>query len=231
MDSTTYERPQSEKAVFGRVLQQLCSRLLTWRCGFESPSASRRGIRGGMRLPPASRTGDGGHCCRCAWCLFFTTCWVLRGGQKNTRTRHATRPPGVPMVEGDAEGGGGGDLTNGPLDGRTNRVSNPRRRRAPPMAHTTRPSMPLTAFAVKQHLTLYDMFPGGGGGCEIPTDSLGLCTAPVLGGGGSILCQIPRGESAVGLSLWYSICSQLQLLLSPGNRQTLGVCERQGPQA
>ena len=36
----------------------------------------------------------------------------------------------VPMVEGDAEGGGGGDLANGPLDGRTNRGSNPRRRRA-----------------------------------------------------------------------------------------------------
>ena len=30
----------------------------------------------------------------------------------------ATHPPAVPMVEGDAEGGGGGDLANGPLDGR-----------------------------------------------------------------------------------------------------------------
>ena len=33
------------------------------------------------------------------------------------RTRHATDPPAVPMVERDAEGGGGGDLTDGPLDG------------------------------------------------------------------------------------------------------------------
>ena len=60
------------------------------------------------------------------------------------RTRHATDPPAVPMVERDAEGGGGGDLTDGPLDGQTNRESNPRPRRAPAMAHTTRPSMPLT---------------------------------------------------------------------------------------
>ena len=55
----------------------------------------------------------------------------------------------VPMVEGDAEGGGGGDLTGGPLDGQTNRGSNPRRRRAPPVAHTTRPSMPLTLYGTR----------------------------------------------------------------------------------
>ena len=48
------------------------------------------------------------------------------------------------MVERDAEGGGGGGLANGPLNGQTNRGSNPRPRRAPAMAHTTRPSMPLT---------------------------------------------------------------------------------------
>ena len=62
------------------------------------------------------------------------------------RTRHATDPLAVPMVERAAEGGGGGDLTDGPLDGRTNRGSNPRPRRAPAKAHTTRPSMPLTHY-------------------------------------------------------------------------------------
>ena len=57
--------------------------------------------------------------------------------------------PAVPVVERDAEGGGGGGLTDGPLDGRTNRGSNPRPRRAPAMAHTTRPSMPLTSLGAK----------------------------------------------------------------------------------
>ena len=52
------------------------------------------------------------------------------------RTRHATHPPAVPMVERAAEGGGGGDLTDGPLDGQTNRGSNPRPRQAPAEAHT-----------------------------------------------------------------------------------------------
>ena len=54
--------------------------------------------------------------------------------------------PAVPVVERYAEGGGGGGLTDGPLDGRTNRGSNPRPRRAPAMVHTTRPSMPLTSI-------------------------------------------------------------------------------------
>ena len=84
----------------------------------------------------------------CVWCLVFVSQGFM-DGDKNTRTRHATRPPAVPMVERDAEGGGGGDLTGGPLDGQTNRGSNPRRRRAPAMAHTTRPSMPLTLFGTK----------------------------------------------------------------------------------
>ena len=57
--------------------------------------------------------------------------------------------PAVPVVERDAEGGGGGGLTDGPLDGRTNRGSNPRLRRVPAMAHTTRPSMPLTSLGAK----------------------------------------------------------------------------------
>ena len=65
-----------------------------------------------------------------AWCLVFPTCYVS-GQKKTTRTRHTTHPPAVPMVEGDAEGGGGGDLANGPLDGRRNRGLNPRRRRLP----------------------------------------------------------------------------------------------------
>ena len=86
----------------------------------------------------------------CAWCLVFL-CALLPARlsglsnhkRKTTRTRHATHPSAVPVVEGDAEGGGGGGLANGPLDGRTNRGSNPRRRRAPAIAYTTRPSMPL----------------------------------------------------------------------------------------
>ena len=104
-----------------------------------------------MRLPSASGAGGGGHCCRCAvlGALFFLRAMISRLDITTTRTRHATHPPAVPMVEGDAEGGGGGDLANGPLDGRTNRGSNPRRRRAPPMAHTTRPSMPLMLFGAK----------------------------------------------------------------------------------
>ena len=103
-------------------------------------------------------TSDGARCCRCAVdgaLLLFSrvdipdtfkskTYPVAR--QKTMRTRHATDPPAVPMVERDAEGGGGGDLTGGPLDGQTNRESNPRPRRAPAMAHTTRPSMPLTQY-------------------------------------------------------------------------------------
>ena len=64
--------------------------------------------------------------------------------------------PAVPVVERDAEGGGGGGLTDGPLDGRTNRGSNPRPRRAPAMAHTTRPSMPLTCFCEKLYSEKFD---------------------------------------------------------------------------
>ena len=62
------------------------------------------------------------------------------------RTRHATHPVAVPLVERVAEGGGGGGLTGGPLDGQTNRGSNPRPRRAPAKAHTTRPFMSLTQY-------------------------------------------------------------------------------------
>ena len=104
-----------------------------------------------MRLPSAGGTGDGGHCCRCAVpsALFLLLAMISGLGIKTMRTRHATHLPAVPMVEGDVEGGGGGDLAKGPLDGRTNRGSNFRRRRAPPMAHTTRPSMPLMLFGTK----------------------------------------------------------------------------------
>ena len=59
--------------------------------------------------------------------LFFCTlCCLLCGLDwamtkvKTTRTRHATHPSAVPVLEGDAEGGGGGDLADGPLtDGQT----------------------------------------------------------------------------------------------------------------
>ena len=58
----------------------------------------------------AGGTGDGGALLQvcCAWCLVLVTCYALWTGQKTMRTRHATHPPAVPMVEGDAEGGGGG---------------------------------------------------------------------------------------------------------------------------
>ena len=88
-----------------------------------------------MRLPSTGGAGGGARCCRYAvlGALFFCIQCILSVyvGQKTTRTRHATHPPAVPMVEGGVEGGGGGDLAHGPLDGRTNRGSNPRRRRAP----------------------------------------------------------------------------------------------------
>ena len=64
--------------------------------------------------------------------------------RKTMRTRHATHPTAVPLVERVAEEGGGGGLTGGPLVGQTNRGSNPQPRRAPAKAHTTRPSMSLT---------------------------------------------------------------------------------------
>ena len=111
-----------------------------------------------MRLLSAGSTGNRVHCCRCAvlGALFFCAlCCLLCGLDramtkvKTTKTRHATHPSAVPVVEGDAEGGGGGDLANGPLDGRTNQGSNPRRRRATAMAHTTRPSMPLMLLMQK----------------------------------------------------------------------------------
>ena len=71
-----------------------------------------------MRLPSAGGVGGGGHCCTCAvpGALFCLRAMIAGLDIKTTRTRHATHPPAVPMVEGDAEGGGGGDLTNGPLD-------------------------------------------------------------------------------------------------------------------
>ena len=106
-----------------------------------------------MRLLSAGGTGDGGHCCRyvvlgalffCAPLLTALLSGLSDDKRKTMRTRHATHPSAVPVVEGDAEGGGGVDLAGGPLDGQTNRGSNPRRRRAPATAHTTRPSMPLS---------------------------------------------------------------------------------------
>ena len=86
-------------------------------------------------------------------CLVPRFC-VCRGqgmGQELGKRGGDTPPdaPAVPVVERDAEGGGGGGLADGPLDGQTNRGSNPRPRRAPAMAHTTRPSMPLTLSDTK----------------------------------------------------------------------------------
>ena len=77
--------------------------------------------------------------------------WVGWGWVGREKNGGDTPPvaPAVPVVERDAEGGGGGGLTDGPLDGRTNRGSNPRPRRAPAMAHTTRPSMPLTSLGAQ----------------------------------------------------------------------------------
>ena len=78
-----------------------------------------------MCHPAAGGTSDRGHCCRCvvSGVLFL---WArVRGQGKNSRTRHATRPPAVPMVEGDAEGGGGGDLTGGPWTDRRTGVRTP----------------------------------------------------------------------------------------------------------
>ena len=71
-----------------------------------------------MRLPSAGGTGDGGHCCRCAVpsALFLLLAMISGLGIKTMRTRHATNLPAVPMVEGDVEGGGGGDLAKGPLE-------------------------------------------------------------------------------------------------------------------
>ena len=45
--------------------------------------------------------------------------------KKMMTTRHATYSSAASMVERDVEGARGGDLVNGPLDGRGNRGSNP----------------------------------------------------------------------------------------------------------
>ena len=84
-------------------------------------------------------------------CLVLRFLCVTLGGGGLGKNGGDTPPvaPAVPVVERDAEGGGGGGLTDGPLDGRTNRGSNPRPRRAPAMAHTPRPSMPLTRMGAK----------------------------------------------------------------------------------
>ena len=49
---------------------------------------------------------------------------VLKIRKKTTRTRHTGHPSAVPVVEGDVEGGGGGDLANRPVDGRTSPWAN-----------------------------------------------------------------------------------------------------------
>ena len=79
-----------------------------------------------MSLPSPGGATRGAQCCRFAvlGAIGFP-CAMFPDKEKTTRTTHATHPPAVPMVKGDAEGGGGGDLVNGPLDGRRNRGSNP----------------------------------------------------------------------------------------------------------
>ena len=80
------------------------------------------------------------------------------------RTMDTNHPPALPMMEGDVEGSGGADLANGPLDGRTNRGSNPRPRRAPSMAHTTTPSMPHVLYGAKMVKNPHGHSLRGGGG-------------------------------------------------------------------
>ena len=105
-----------------------------------------------MRRPADGGSSDGARCCRCV--VPGASFFVCRGqgvGQEVGKNGGDTPPdaPAVPVVERDAEGGRGGGLANRPLDGQTNRGSNPRPRRAPAMAHTTRPSMPLTLSDTK----------------------------------------------------------------------------------
>ena len=106
-----------------------------------------------MRHPADSGSSDGARCCRCAvpGASFLCVPGARGWGRGQEKDGGGTPPDAlaVPMVERDAEGGGGGGLTDGPLDGQTNRGSNPRPRRAPAMAHTTRPSMPLTRIGAK----------------------------------------------------------------------------------
>ena len=68
------------------------------------------------------------------------------------------------MVERKAEGGGGGDLANGPLDGRTNRVRNPDDDKHHPWCIPL--DRPCLLCYLEQKLFKPDMTlpPGGGGG-------------------------------------------------------------------
>ena len=104
-----------------------------------------------MRHPADGGSSDGARCCRCAVPGASFLCVPGGWGKGSEKDGGDTPPvaPAVPVVERDAEGGGGEGLIDGPLDGQTNRGSNPRPRRAPAMAHTTRPSMPLTRIGAK----------------------------------------------------------------------------------
>ena len=73
----------------------------------------------------------------------------LGGLGKIEETRHPSHRR-YRWWSGMLKGAVAGASPTGPwTDGRTNRGSNPRPRRAPAMAHTTRPSMPLTSFCAK----------------------------------------------------------------------------------
>ena len=65
------------------------------------------------------------------------------------KTRHATHPPAVPMVERDAEGGGGWGAAEGPWTGGETKVRTPDDDDCQSMVQTTRPSMSLMHNAVK----------------------------------------------------------------------------------
>ena len=148
------ETPEPGRGL-GSVVQRLCSRLLPLRPEFESSSAGKR-KRTTRRTCATRRTAVAvtGRAAAGVPCLVprFCVCQGARGwGRGHEKDGGDTPPdaPAVPMVERDAEGGGGGGLTDGPLDGQTNRGSNPRPRRAPAIAHTTRPSIPLTRIGAK----------------------------------------------------------------------------------
>ena len=94
-----------------------------------------------MRPPAAGGAGGGARCYKYGGAVAF--CFPLQHNRrKNTKTRHATHPPAVPMVGRVAEGGGGWGAAEGPWTGRT-KVQTPDDDEWQSMVHTTGPSMSL----------------------------------------------------------------------------------------